>query len=160
MSNKLPEVIFTALSKDGALSFTTKEQLSAFCREHDQEELLVYLKPAAKGSEKMKLYAFYHVNVLQCAVMGYTYAGYPGIDAVKADYLLRAEFAKDFIQKPDGTYIPVMLDKRGMTKARLLKYVTDCIFFIETELQQRVPESEEWKLKVKTGRNFKRVTND
>jgi hypothetical protein len=152
MSKKVPESIFKAFARGGKPVFGP--DMNSYCIEHEGEELFVHVEPAVQLSSKMKLYAFYHVNILECAVIGYTAAGYEGIDKVKADYLLRAEFAKDFIKLPDGSYKPIMLDKKGMTMPRLLKYVQDCIFFIENELQIRVPEAEEFKLKKATGRNF------
>jgi len=160
MASKVPEVIFKAFAKEGKIRFTDPEDLYKYCIEHDGEELFVYLKESNKASDKMKMYAFYYVNILQCAVIGFTSVGYEGIDIVKADYLLRASFAKDFIQKPDGSWIPIMLDKRNMSKNRLLKYITDCIFFIENELQITVPSSDEYKVQIKTGQNFKKVRNE
>lgn len=157
MSKKIPEAIFTAKAVNGKIVVSEPDHLNFYAIEHDNEELFVHVEPIVQLPEKMKLYAYYHVNILQCAVIGYTAAGYPGIDTVKADYLLRAEFAKDFIRKPDGSYTAIMLDKRNMTKTRLLKFAQDCIFFIETELGIIVPSSEEFKIKKATGKNFKEI---
>jgi len=157
MSKKVQESIFPFTCKDGRVVWTYPEDVRKYCIEHEGEEIYAGFDPAVKLSAKMKLYAFYHVNILNCAVIGYTYAGYEGIDKVKADYLLRAEFCKDFIKKPDGTYQPIMLDKRNMTAARLVKFVQDCIMFIEETLQVDVPSSEEYKLSKGTGRSFKNV---
>lgn len=151
------EGIFTFLSKDGKLCVTNPEDLRTYCYENDEQELIGEFKPVAKTSPKLRMYAFYHKVILHCAVIGYTYRGWSGIDKVKADYLLRAEFAKDYIQKPDGEYQVIMMDKRGMTKVRLHKYMSDCIFFIEEDLQQRVPDSEAYKLSRDTGRNFTKI---
>jgi hypothetical protein len=48
-----------------------------------------------------------------------------------------------------------MLDKSGMTKARLLKLLQDCIQYLEEEFGQECPDSTEWKMKKETGREFK-----
>jgi hypothetical protein len=157
MSSKLPEIFFPCRSESGKLKDLNYDDLDKFLLEHEGEDLFMFLKPVAKASEKMKMYAYYHVNVLKCAVIGYTAAGWEGIDEVKADYLLRAQFAKDFVMNPKKQWEPVVLDKREMTKARLLRYMVDCIFFIEEELKTRVPSSDEYKLKVKTGREFRPV---
>ena len=157
MASKVPEIIFKAFVKDGKLKFTDPEDVFKMCVEHEGQSLLVHFKEESKTSEKMRMFAFYYVNILQCALIGYTNAGYEGLDIVKTDYLLRAEFAKDFIQKPDGSWVAIMLDKRNMTKARLLKYITDCIFFIENELQVTVPSSDEYKVSVQTGKDFKKI---
>lgn len=156
MSQKIPESIFKFKSLSGKPVFDY-DDFNRYLLEHEGEDIIMHCKPEAKTPEKMQLYAFYHSNILNCAVIGYTYRGYTGMDTVKADYLLRAEFAKDFIEKPNGEYQPIMLDKKGMTKARLLKFVQDCIFFIETDLEVEVPSSEEYKLRKATGRNFKTI---
>lgn len=157
MSQKIPEAIFKFVCKDGKPLWSNPDDLYKYCIEHDMEEIIMHCKPSAVTAEKLKMHAFYHVNILQCAVIGYTYSGYPGVDAVKADYLLRAEFCKDFVQDNKGGYIPIMLDKRNMTKARLLKFIQDAIFFIEQELQVTVPSAEEWRIKQQTGKNFKEI---
>lgn len=151
------EAIFSRLCRDGKMITINQEDERNYALEHDGEIIICHYKPAAKTSEKMKMYAYYHSAILDCAVIGFTYIGYEGIDKVKADYLLRAEFAKDFIMRPDGSVQPVMMDKKNMTKARLLKYLQDCIMFIESELQQRVPDSDEYKYKKLTGKSFKPV---
>lgn len=140
--------------RGGKPLFKNQEDLYRYCVEHEGEEIIASLRPKVNTPAKKKMFAFYHANVLQCAMIGYTAAGYPGMDTVKADYLLRAELAKDFIEKPDGSYEPVMLDKRNFTKARLLKYLQDCIFFIESDLQVRVPSADEYRAAIATGRNF------
>lgn len=159
-SRRVPEVIFGATASErfpGTLFWDNNEDLKKYCIEHAGERLFIHIEPMAQVSEKMKQYAFYHKVILPCAVLGYTFAGYEGIDNVKADYLLRAEFAKDYIRKGQD-YIPIVMDKRNMTKARLHKYMSDCIFFIEQELQQLVPDSGDYKISKETGRDFKKVS--
>lgn len=156
MSQKVPEAIFSAIAEHGKLKFSS-DDIGKYCKEHEGESLFIHIEPLAQVPEKLRMYAFWHVNILQCAVIGYTYAGYSGVDTVMADYLLRSEFAKDFIKNPDGTYTPIMLDKKNMTKARLLKLMQDAIFFIEDTLQTQVPSAEEWKVRKLTGKNFKEI---
>mgnify|MGYP006921356593 CR=1 FL=1 len=157
MSNKIPELIFSARAENEKLLFRNPEDVRKYCIEHSDEDLLVHIQPLAKTAPKLKMYAFYYVNILECAVIGYTNAGYEGVDKVTADYLLRAQFAKDYIRKPDGTYEPIMLDKRNMSKARLLKLLQDSIMFIENDLGIEVADSEEYKVMKATKRNFKKV---
>lgn len=155
-SRKVPEVIFQACGVDGELVFSNPQDLTGFLMEHPEEVLLVHIELEAQTSAKMRMYAYYYRVILPCAVIGYTTAGYEGIDNVHADYLLRAEFAKDYIKKGND-YVPIVLDKRNMTKPRLHKYMSDCIFFIENQLQQRVPDSEEYKINKQHGGNFQTV---
>lgn len=154
------EALFDARCIDKKLVFTNSADLEKYCIQHSSEEIIVQLKLAARVGPKMRLYAFYHGPLLEVAMIGYTYAGYEGIDKVKADYLLRAEFAKDFIKRPDGTYVPIMMDKHKMSQPRLFKFVQDCVFFIERDLQQTIPDSEEYKISKNAGRNYKRVQTE
>lgn len=155
-SRRVPEVIFEACGVDGDLVFSNPKDLQSFLLEHPEEVLLVHIEIAAQVSQKMKMFAYYHRVILQCAVIGYTAAGYEGVDNVVADYMLRAEFAKDYIKKGED-WIPIVMDKRKMTKVRLHKFLSDCIFFIETQLQQRVPDSQEYRMNQQTGGDFKIV---
>ncbi len=151
-SKKVPTAIFKAFAKDGRPVFGP--DMDSYCIEHEGEELFVHVEPMVQVPEKMKMYSFWYCNILECAVIGYTAAGYESIDKVTADYLLRAELAKDFVKKPDGSYQVIMLDKKNMTKARLHKLLSDAIFYIESNLDIRVVEAEEYKLKKATGINF------
>lgn len=137
--------------------FYNTYDLEKYCSMHEGEDLIISIKPFAKTGAKMRMYAFYHGPLLDCAVIGFSRQGYEGVDKVKADYLLRAEFAKDFLLKPNGEAIPIMLDKRQMTKDRLTKFITDCLFYIETNLEMTVPDAEEYKANKGTNRNFKRI---
>lgn len=159
-TKRVPEVIFSATAYNERLVFDNTEDLRKYLVEHAGEKLFVHIEPEAQIAPKMKQYAFYHKVILHCAVLGYTNAGYEGIDNVNADYLLRASFCKDFIKNPNGEYIPIMLDKRNMTKTRLHKFMEDCIFFIENDLQVIVPDSDTYKLNKVSGRNFKKIERD
>lgn len=152
---KVTEAIFTFHAKDGKAVYHNVYDYERFLRENEGVELYGTYKQANKLSEKWKMYNYYYGIILQCAILAFTKAGYSGIDKVKADYLLRAEFAKDFILGPNGKQTVIMLDKSGMTKARLLKLLQDCIHHLEEDYQQEVPDSTEWKMKKETGREFK-----
>lgn len=157
MSRKVPEVIFSATASGGNLIFENSMHLSMYCKEHEGETLFIHIQPDKQLSKKLQMYKYYHKVVLECAVIGYTSAGYPGMDTVKADYLLLAELAKDFIEMPDGKYQPRVMDKRDMTNSRLHKFISDAIFFIENEFDIEVPDSESYKISVGTGRDFKAI---
>ena len=151
------EAILTARSNGERLFFYNSKDFAKLLTETAGEDLIISVKPKAKSAEKLRMFAYYHGPVLHCAMMGFTAMGYDGIDKVKAEYLLRAEFAKDFIKKPDGSYQVIMLDRSAMTKARFLKYLQDCLLFIENDLKMNVPDSEEYLVSKATSRNFKKV---
>jgi hypothetical protein len=150
--------IFTCLAVDGNLRFYNKYDLERYCIENDNVELIVTLRPSAKVGPKMKLYAYYHHVILDCAVQGWRQTG-DILDKVEADFRLRAEFAKTFKKSLKNEFIAVLEEKHTMTKPRLLQYIQDCIFFIESELQQEIPDSAEYKVKKETGKNFRKAGN-
>src|SRR4051812_18283954 len=142
------EAIFTADSKNGKLHYTNTEDLFKFCMEHDGELIHVAMRPLAKTSEKMRMYAYLFGPVMFCAVQGFTAAGYEMMDKVKARYMLEAQCAKAEIYNSKTQKIEVYTESiAGMTKTRLYKFIVDVLFFLEAELGQRVPDSEEWKVK-------------
>jgi hypothetical protein len=154
---KISEAIFKGTSKNGSFLWHNIYDLERFMMENEGLELYVTFKQANKLSEKWKMYNFWHGPLLACAVIAFTRAGYDGVDKVKADYILRAEFAKDFILGPNGKQTVIMLDKSGMSKGRLLKLLQDAIYWLESEFQQETPDSQEWKAYKATGKEFTTV---
>ena len=151
------EAIFNAKSDGKHCLYESVDDFAKYLMETEGEDLIVAIKPKAKTSEKMRMYAFYHGPVLHCAMIAYTAVGYQGVDKVVDDYMLCAEFAKALYQKPDGSYHPYILGRSDMTKNRFLKYLQDVLLFLEVEMKMRVPDSEEWKLKKFTGKDFRKV---
>ncbi len=151
------KAIFTATPTNGRLIFDNRVDLESYCLENEGEDMIVDMKPVSKTSAKMRMYAFLFGPIMACASRGYTFAGYEGMDNVKARYKLQAEFAKEEMMGPNGieTYL---IDLSGMTKKRLHKFITDCLHFLETELHQKVPNSQEY-LAMKMNDGFVPVTN-
>ena len=119
----------------------------------NSSRLHMELKPAAVMTEKMKLYAFYQGPLLDCAVMAYEEAGWEQMDKVKADYMLKKECAKDIMFNKDGQQEYFLIDKSNMNKERLRKFVSDCLYHLEFDLDfSNVPDSEQYKMYKKTGR--------
>ena len=149
--------LFKGIAKQGKLYFYNAIDAEKYFLEHDNIELIVSFKMASKSGPKMKLYAYYYGVILHYATKGLTDAGYDLMDNVKSDFILRSEFAKDFYKKPNGEYAVTILDKSTMSKERLLKYVQDCLFFLENTLGMIPPDAEEYKAFKNTGRTFKKV---
>lgn len=149
--------IFFCTPKESSLNWRSPEDIKLLARHFEGKELVAEFKSVPKKGEKIKMYAYYHSTVLTCAVTGYGDAGYEGVDKVKADFMLRAEFAKDFVVGPNKEHIPIVSDKKDMNKERLLKFLVDCIHFIENDLGVIVPDSQEYKMQIITGRKMKAV---
>lgn len=95
---------------------------------------------------------------MDSAMRGYTRQGWEGMDKVKARYMLQAEFAKEDVFNPRTGEVKIsLIDLKDMSKARLHKFITDCIFYIETELETQAPDAEAWKMKKITGKDFNTV---
>ena len=138
--------IFSATPKRGRLIFDNLIDLEAYCIENDGIDLTVSIKHASKTSQKQKMYNFLHGPVLDYAVMAYTRAGYGLMDKVKALYKLKAEFGKDVMfNTKTGQEEYFLIELSRASKARLLKFIQDCIFYLESELDQRIPDSQEYK---------------
>jgi len=120
--------------------------------------LIMELKPQAKLGAKQQMYAYYHKVVLSVAISALEHAGYEAMDKTKADHILKDQCAKEtMIYNGEEHYY--LEDKSKMTKDRLRKFITDCIFFLEEYLDARVPDAEAYKNKQETGYSFRSVKN-
>lgn len=153
-------IILSALPRQKKLCFYNQYELERFLDANEGEELIVELKLASKTTPKLKMYSYYQKIILSAAMRGYERIGYNGIDRVVADYKLKALYAKDYIVNVNnGEKEVFLMDKSRMTKDELWRYISNCIFFIESELGIPVPDSSEYKLNQETGRSFTSVKN-
>ena len=120
-------------------------------------ELYIEMKPKAKLSEKQLMYNYYHKVILGVAMQAFTDLGWEDMDKMKTDHVLKAQCATGKMVR-DGEEHIFLEDKSRMTKARLRKFLTDCILFLEKDLGYRVPESEPYKNKELFGNAFKSVS--
>lgn len=140
------EAIFRAVPVKGVLIYTNYSDVQKYLAEQEDVEQLVEFRVAAKLSEKQRMYSFLFGVIMNYAMRAFTFAGYEGMDKVKARYLLSSMFAKGELYNTKTGKIDVyLLDISSMSKDRLLKFIQDCIFFLESELNTIVPDSAEWK---------------
>ncbi len=152
------EALFTAIPKNGKLWFSNVEDLFKYCVENEGIELAINVKHLAKLPEKLRMFSFLFGPLMDTAVRGYTRQGWEGIDKVKARYMLQAEYAKEDVFNPKtGEVKTTLIDLKSMSKARLHKFISDCIFHLETHLEVEPPDAEAFKIKKLTGRDFKSV---
>ncbi len=143
--------------KDVMWDLFQNEDFSKYLKENEDVTLVMQLQPKVKQSEKERMYAYYHGPLLGVAVLAFTDAGYEMMDKVKADYLLKLECAKATMVK-NGEEEIYLEDKSKMTKDRLYRFISDCIFFLEDELNiQGVPDAESYRNREATGHGFKSV---
>lgn len=141
-----PEYIFKYTPKNGKMIFDNLFDVERHCIEKDGIPQIAEIRDEAKLSEKEKMFAYLFGPLANCAMRAYTFAGWDGIDKVKAVYLMQAEFCKEQTYNKNTKEVRVVLSSlSAMSKARLLKFIQDCIFFLETELKQQVPDSETYK---------------
>lgn len=149
-------VIFKAISSDKKLVILNKSDLEKYLLEHNEKELVVEIKEFDKSGEKTRLLAYYHSVVLNSAVQGFRDSG-DICDTVTADYKLRCEFAKIFIKDSAGNHVAVLEEKSKMLKKRLVQYVNDCIMWIESTFNLKIPDSESYLAEKKHGKKFETV---
>ena len=124
-------------------SLMSKSDFRSYLLDHRGQDMIMTLSPAAKTPEKERMYAFYHKVVLGAAIQAFTDAGWEAVDKVKADYMLKAECARGIMyNKLTGEEDVFLEDKSAMTKDRLHKYISDCIYLLETELMTKVPDGD------------------
>lgn len=140
------DALFYITGKCGKLIPDNRYDLETYLLENEGEELLMSIKPVAKTSEKMRMYAYLFGIVMEAAVRGFTYQGWQGMDKVKARYRLQAEFCKAEMYNEKTDTVEIFLEElSGMSKKRLYKFLMDCIWYVEENLQQKVPDSSRYK---------------
>jgi hypothetical protein len=150
------EAIFTITPKGGKIIPDNRVDLELFLLENEDIDQVMTFKAVAKISEKQLMFNFLFGPLMDCAVRGFTNLGYEGMDKVKARYKLQAEFCKAEMVGPNGPEI-YLEELSKMSKARLLKFVQDVIFFLESEMKQPVPDSSKYKMMKLTGKAFSSV---
>lgn len=137
---------FLARSIDGKLVFKNQEQFHKAVLEKSGEEMIVILKDPIRGSEKTKMYAYFHHVVIPIMAKSLTNEGWEGVDDVKAEYVFKTLFAKSIMynKKTDQEEV-FLVEKKSMDISRLHKFLTDCITYLEIEKGIIVPDSSEWK---------------
>ncbi len=149
------EAQLKATPHKGKLVFANLNDFDRYMKEMDGIELDVNMNPSAKTGEKQRMYHFLFGPLAEAAMRGYTRQGWEGMDKVIAVYKLRAELAKDFIYNAiTKEHEPYLIELKRMDKARLLKFIQDAIFFIESKLETETPDSQSWKSYQITGRKF------
>ena len=158
MLNFTPKRGYNLRDKLGDL--VSNSDFKDFLTENAEKPLTMILKPGIKAGSKDSLYNFYHGVILPVAIEALTGAGYEMMDKIKSDYLLKSQCATGTMVR-NGIEEIYLEDKARMTKKRLTKYVSDCIFFLENDLGvEKVPDSESYKNLQKTGYDFKSIKGD
>jgi len=153
------EAIFHITPKNGKVIPDNRVDYELYLLQNDNEEMIASFKLAAKTSQKMRMYAFLFGVVMDCAVRGYTRKGWEGMDKVKARYKLQAEFCKAEMYNSVTKKTEVYLEElSAMSKTRLWKFIQDCIWYVENNLEEKVPDSEKYKMdKIYGKSNFESV---
>ncbi|HHT9135854.1 MAG TPA: hypothetical protein ACFYEK_01275 [Candidatus Wunengus sp. YC60] len=154
--SKVTEAIFQALPVNGKLEVSNKDDFTKYLLENEGVLQSTTLKPASRIGDLQKMYSFLHGPLLSCAIQAFTHAGMVGVDKVKARYILEAELCKAEIFNPKTGKVHIYIESvSGMNKQRLLKFIVDVIFYLETEFNQITPNSEEFKVWLRTGKKMK-----
>lgn len=136
--------------KDGKFNFNNPHHVEMFLRQNEGTPMIATLKEEAVTAEKQRMYAYFEVVVKPIA-MDFFSKEWEGIDEYTAEENLKLLFAKkgEVVSNITGEVKIVLWNKRDMPKARLHKFLTDCIFFLESH-GWTVPEADTYKaLKIK-----------
>lgn len=153
---KTNEALFTILPVNGGMEPSNRDDLRAYLIEQEGIPQTMILKPAVRESEKQRLYAFIYGPLMNAAINGFTSAGFPHVDKVTARYLLEAQLCKAEVY--NGKEVKIYIESiSGMNKQRLLKFATDACLFLEHELKTKPPDSDEWFMRLKSGKNLNRI---
>lgn len=152
------EAIFQITPSKGGLPYNHQDDIFKYLTEKEGVAQTITFIDTGSLSEKQLMYAFLFGPIMHCAVNGFTAAGYEGVDKAKARYMLEAEFCKAEIYNSRTQKVDIYTESVAhMSKKRLYKFITDVLFFLETELGQRVPDAEAFKARMASGRNYEQV---
>jgi hypothetical protein len=130
---------------------TDSDAFYSYLLKQVDKELSITIELKEKKSEKDRMYAYYHKVVLGVARIMFTDDGWENVDKYKADELLKCACAKDFVTNGiTGEKLVYLEPKSGMNKERMVKYITDCIHFLESNGYE-VPESQTFIIESQTG---------
>ena len=153
----MSKAIFEAMPEHGRLTFNTKDARD-YLLEKEGVPQYITMQDADKISKKLKMYNYLYKVVYPAAVNAFRHHGYEGANTAWVDHKLKSWFAMKSLETKEGEtdeYYPE--DKGSMSKDRLHKYLSDCIFFVEKELDCRVPDATEYKIYQQSGRKYKKI---
>ena len=136
--------IFSATVVDGELIVKSADY-PIYLQMMDGREMVITLKETTKYSPKARLYNYLHSVVFDNLVIGFENAGYPGMTKAVVKKIMKDMFALEEYESAYTGAKKQVLDLSDMTKPRLLKFVKDCLFFLESEFQIAPPDSEAYK---------------
>jgi predicted transcriptional regulator len=155
------EAIFNITPTRGRIHVSSGSDMERYLTEKEGVMQIVKLKDYAKSTEKERLYSFIFGPIMSCAVDGFTAQGYEGVDKVKARYMLEAEFCKEESYNPKTGKVTIYTESiSGMGVKRLHKFAVDSLFFLETDLGQKVPDAEAFKMRVSSGRDYESIKKE
>ena len=138
--------------KDNLWNLLKQKDFQDYIQSNIDKKLNIVISPAESLPEKERLYRYYHKVILNVAISVFTNDGWEGVDKVKADYLLKAECAKEVMYNSKTNSEDIyLLDKASMNKDRLRKFISDCINYLEIERGARVPDSAAYLTEINTG---------
>ncbi len=144
-------VVFRFKEKDSIKDITDKikrnETLSKFLYQSRESEVTITVEENNKVTEKVRIYAYLN-GVLIPALMKARRNQGDVVDKAECMVDMKILFAKDVKEDKNGNQLIVVMSQSDMTKQRLLDFVTDIIFHLESEYGVEAPDAEEYKLKL------------
>lgn len=164
-SHQLEEAIFEFTIKEG---FQTKEKISELYNNEDFRNFIISnqgksmvasLRVKSSFSEKELLYNYYYGPVLAVVIRILEKLGWEAMNKYKADLLMKKMFLCDkIVNNSTGETEIIPEEKKKITKLRFHKFVYDVLMWLEIEHGETPPDAAEWKAKILTGTEMKKVS--
>lgn len=145
--------------KDIIDKIRTNYSISSFLYQGRGSELTITVEENSKTNEKIRMYAYLN-GVLIPALMKARREQGDVVDKAECMVDMKMLFAKDVATTKEGDQVLILLSQSDMSKQRLLNFITDIIFHLESEYGVQAPDAEEYKLKMLNSvksKNFKKV---
>tara|TARA_R110000772_G_scaffold146690_1_gene257010 strand:+ start:3156 stop:3638 length:483 start_codon:yes stop_codon:yes gene_type:complete len=152
MAHKLSEAKFSFIPVEGnhgreiAKDLIENQEFLSFCKQFYGKRLSFWVKEMNIKQTKENMFEYYHRVVLDVARNCFSDLGWPSVDKVSADYLLKNEVAKIFIvNEKTGEELVTTKDKASMSHSELHRYISDCIDWLAVENGYSVPDAYSFK---------------
>jgi len=133
------------------------EEYQKIIKEYDGLDVVVTIEEAEAIGAKQQMYNYLCGVLYPSAVKAFRYFGFEYVDAAYVDHKFKCMFAVGTVTNSKGVEENYPKDKSKMKKDELHRFITDCILFLEKEMDWKVPDSSQYKMYQQTGRNFKKV---
>lgn len=156
-------VVFRFKEKDTIKDIVDKikvnHTIASFLYQSRESEVTITVEENNKTNEKIRMYAYLNGVLIPTLIKAKRNQG-DVLDKTECMLQMKMLFAKDVVTDNSGDQVFVIMSQSDMSKQRLVDFITDIIFHLESEYGIQAPDSEEYKLKLLNSvknKNFRKV---